>query len=519
MAASARVVPGSTRPVRDDALDATPHGNIGLDEAIRHSCNAYFAQLGQQLGADPLIDMASRFHIDVARPNTPQRLRPQLPYARVRAGRGAGQPDASVDRSRLQSRAAVSWWNRDGFSTRARHPRLRITVLPRAAAERLARDMAMAGEQRNRTQPCGRDAGRIAGKTGTREVTGGRSHAWFTGFAPYGEHDGPTIAFVVLVRKRRIRRSGRAPDRGELVAAVRELELFLVRDIRNLESDIGIPGLSAFQSDLDKPGSMKNILEKALHHAGQLDAVVDGFVNRKLRGDRALTPAEILTGVTREIDAAVTARTRRAGVPVQPRACSRWPQIRPSGVPSCRRPLPPDDVRERLVQHLQRRAQVPADLRVDVRLASQIENPAGFDVALRHVAARVPAEHSGHATPRRGSSPPTVRCASRSAKARFTSVAWPTCTTAPVGSSAGIRSRSRANADSRTVSRAHARIQGVRDQDALAFMLFDEGSRYGSSVVRDGRAHKVLHGSVGFKLKDGDEVYFGRVHLQFRVAA
>jgi hypothetical protein len=72
------------------------------------------------------------------------------------------------------------------------------------------------------------------------------------------------------------------------------------------------------------------------------------------------------------------------------------------------------------------------------------------------------------------------------------------------------------NADSRTVSRAHARIQGVRDQDALAFMLFDEGSRYGSSVVRDGRAHKVLHGHVGFRLKDGDELYFGRVRLQFR---
>jgi pSer/pThr/pTyr-binding forkhead associated (FHA) protein len=75
------------------------------------------------------------------------------------------------------------------------------------------------------------------------------------------------------------------------------------------------------------------------------------------------------------------------------------------------------------------------------------------------------------------------------------------------------------SADSRTVSRAHARIQCVRDQDALAFVLFDEGSRYGSSVVRGGRAHKVLHGHVGFRLKDGDEVYFGRVHLQFRVTA
>jgi cell division protein FtsI/penicillin-binding protein 2 len=36
----------------------------------------------------------------------------------------------------------------------------------------------------------------VAGKTGTAEVAGRTSHAWFAGFAPY---DKPQIAFVVIL--------------------------------------------------------------------------------------------------------------------------------------------------------------------------------------------------------------------------------------------------------------------------------------------------------------------------------
>jgi hypothetical protein len=262
---------------------------------------------------------------------------------------------------------------------------------------------------------------------------------------------------------------------------------------------------------------MKNVLDKVLHHAGQLDAVVDGFVNRKLRGDRPLTPAEILTGVTREVEAAVTLGPdgpafpyNRVLITLAAETAERRTELQAT--------LSPDDVRERLVPHLQRRAQVPADLRVDVRIASQTENPAGFDVALRHVATRVPVEQP--------IAPRSARLVSADGALRFTLGEG----TIHVGRVADVHDRAgrlvrrnqialESSADSRTVSRAHARIQCVREQDALAFVLFDEGSRYGSSVVRGGRAHKVLHGNVGFRLKDGDEVYFGRVHLQFRLTA
>jgi cell division protein FtsI/penicillin-binding protein 2 len=38
----------------------------------------------------------------------------------------------------------------------------------------------------------------IAGKTGTAELEGARSHSWFVGYVP-NEGDGPRIAFAVII--------------------------------------------------------------------------------------------------------------------------------------------------------------------------------------------------------------------------------------------------------------------------------------------------------------------------------
>ena len=48
-------VRGWTRPVRDDPMDTTPHGDVDLRRGLVVSCNAYFAQLAMRLGsaADP----------------------------------------------------------------------------------------------------------------------------------------------------------------------------------------------------------------------------------------------------------------------------------------------------------------------------------------------------------------------------------------------------------------------------------------------------------------------------------
>jgi cell division protein FtsI/penicillin-binding protein 2 len=103
--------------------------------------------------------------------------------------------------------------------------RTAVAVLPRAAADRLARDMAMAVSSGTGRSVAGVKPV-IAGKTGTAEVAGGRSHAWFTGFAPYGGTTDRTIAFVVLVEHGGYGARAAAPIAGELVTAARELGLF-----------------------------------------------------------------------------------------------------------------------------------------------------------------------------------------------------------------------------------------------------------------------------------------------------
>ena len=63
----------------------------------------------------------------------------------------------------------------------------------------------------------------IAGKTGTAEVTGGRSHAWFVGFAPYGEARARRIAFAVIVENAGYGGRMAAPVAGDIALAARTL--------------------------------------------------------------------------------------------------------------------------------------------------------------------------------------------------------------------------------------------------------------------------------------------------------
>jgi cell division protein FtsW (lipid II flippase) len=216
-------LPGVSRPVRDDALDRRPHGHIGLDEALQVSCNAYFAQLGRQLGPAALLEMASRFQIEVARPNTVHDLQPQLPYASF------GQGEATVRPMRLLAVTAAIAAGGDLAEPRwiadpAPSARPVTSILPADAARRLARDMGLAvangtGRSVAHVRPA------IAGKTGTAEIDGRPSHAWFTGFAP-ASGPGRRLAFVVLVEGGGYGGRSAAPIAGQIVEGARELQLF-----------------------------------------------------------------------------------------------------------------------------------------------------------------------------------------------------------------------------------------------------------------------------------------------------
>ena len=79
---------GWSRPVRDDVLDANPHGTIDMHGALVHSCNAYFAQLAVKLGPQALIDCAARAGIALTPSTAPlARVRDTLPQV------GYGQAD------------------------------------------------------------------------------------------------------------------------------------------------------------------------------------------------------------------------------------------------------------------------------------------------------------------------------------------------------------------------------------------------------------------------------------------
>jgi peptidoglycan glycosyltransferase len=65
----------------------------------------------------------------------------------------------------------------------------------------------------------------VAGKTGTAEVAGAPSHAWFAGFAPHGPTTGRRIAFAVLLENGGYGGRTAAPLAAEIVRAASELGL------------------------------------------------------------------------------------------------------------------------------------------------------------------------------------------------------------------------------------------------------------------------------------------------------
>ena len=226
---------GTSRPVRDDPKDKTPHGHLDLERGIIVSCNAYFAQLAQALGPKPLLAAASLFQIDVARSATPEALQPSLPHA----GYGQGQVILSpLKLARISasiasggSIAPLVWTSKPASaSAGSKDPAYEAKAtadtqrfLSSGDAAKLAQ--AMRGVM---TEGTGRSLRAtpvpMAGKTGTAEIASGAAHSWFTGFAPYGG-SGRRIAFAVLVENAGYGARAAGPIAAEIVAAAHELGL------------------------------------------------------------------------------------------------------------------------------------------------------------------------------------------------------------------------------------------------------------------------------------------------------
>ncbi len=218
-------IKGSTRPIRDDVEDKSPHGTVDMERGIVVSCNAYFAQLGTyDVGAQPLLDTANLLGIAAASPNTAAQLKKSLPQSSY--GQGAGGrlavPDGARSGDRRQRRPDAGGPMDRGRNQHPHHrrPQTVLTAGPGADAGKVHARSSHLGNRPPRRTP----SVPMAGKTGTAELQDAASHAWFIGFAPYGTA-AHRIAFSVLVENGVYGGTAAAPAAAEIVNAAVKLGL------------------------------------------------------------------------------------------------------------------------------------------------------------------------------------------------------------------------------------------------------------------------------------------------------
>jgi peptidoglycan glycosyltransferase len=200
--------------IRDDELDTDAHGTINMHDGIVHSCNAYFAQLAVRVGAQPMLDTAHLLGISIARDDSVARVRATLAHA----GYGQGDVVATpVRMARVAAAIASGGVLRDTRVERSSKPTATHALLTADAAASLGRDLrdaVLTGTGKSLSA----HPWRIAGKTGTAEVSGAPSHAWFIGYAPY-DHAEKRVAFAVIIENAGYGGRAAAPAAGEIVTA------------------------------------------------------------------------------------------------------------------------------------------------------------------------------------------------------------------------------------------------------------------------------------------------------------
>lgn len=211
-------VPGWSRPILDDERDHEPHGTLAMHDAMVRSCNAYFAQLAIRIGREPLADAAGLAGLVFPATGSAAHLRELLPQA----GYGQGEVLTTPLRmARVVAAIASDGAIREPSIVRGAAPPDPRRFLPASSAHLLAgymRDVVTTGTGRLLRG----HAVSIAGKTGTAQVDGQRSHAWFVGFAPAGEAT-KRIAFSVILENGGYGGASAAALAGQVVTAASAL--------------------------------------------------------------------------------------------------------------------------------------------------------------------------------------------------------------------------------------------------------------------------------------------------------
>ena len=216
-------IKGSSRPIRDDVEDKSPHGTVDMERGIIVSCNAYFAQLGTyDVGAEPLLDTANLLGITAASPNTLAQLKKSLPQSSYGQGQVVASP---FQMARVAATVANAGqmpqgrWIMDETNTRTGTPEAVLTADQAQMLAKFMREVVTSGTGRRAAASVP-----MAGKTGTAELQDAASHAWFIGFAPYGTA-AHRVAVSVLVENGVYGGTAAAPAAAEIVNAAVKLGL------------------------------------------------------------------------------------------------------------------------------------------------------------------------------------------------------------------------------------------------------------------------------------------------------
>ena len=229
----------STPPIRDvEARQAARagrrwkgFGRIGMGEALAHSSNTYFAQLGVMLGPerfgravesarlrDPLVVLsASSLTLDAAGCSVPDGLRPAQ-LAPVAIGQGA------LQLSPLAVAMVTAAVANDGVMlaptlSPAAKPALRARPFSFSAAGRVKK-MMRAVVRGGTGRACDLPGLSVCGKTGTAETGKGKDHSWFTCFAPM---EAPGLVVTVIVEHGGFGAHAALPIAAQMLRKAREL--------------------------------------------------------------------------------------------------------------------------------------------------------------------------------------------------------------------------------------------------------------------------------------------------------
>jgi peptidoglycan glycosyltransferase len=213
-------LPGTSATIHnyDDGVCADGR-SVTLAEAFIRSCNTTFAALGMKVGADALTATAEAFGFNQEIPYDLPVLASSMPEAddyvddpAATAQNALGQRDVRATPIQMALVAAAvandgnimipyvvdAVFTHDGNIESTIEPTLwRRAISPAAAAvlSDLMEQAVLSGTGHNAAVP----GVRVAGKTGTAEVTGSAPHVWFIGFAPVDPEPGERQIALAIV--------------------------------------------------------------------------------------------------------------------------------------------------------------------------------------------------------------------------------------------------------------------------------------------------------------------------------